>query len=308
MKKILLLILFSTTITVSSQTIYTKAFGNSKNKALIFLHGGPGYNSAAFEVTTAQKLAEKGFYVIVYDRRGEGRSTDKNAKFNFQETFDDLNTIYKTFHLKKATLIGHSFGGIIATLYTEKYSENVESIILVGAPISLQETFKTILSSSKEIYIAKKDSVNLRYINMLENMDKNSIQYSSYSFAHAMQNGFYSPKKPTKEATFIYSKFKTDSLLIKHASSMTYDAPQGFWKNEGYTSIDLTGNMRNLLKNNISIFGLYGKDDGLYSKDQIANLESLIKKNNLLYFNNCSHNVFIDQQTQFINALTKWVK
>jgi len=309
MKKIRILFAFLlTAITINSQTIYTKTFGNPNDKPIIYLHGGPGYNSVAFEVTTAQKLSEKGFYIIIYDRRGEGRSIDENAAFNFEETFDDLNSIYKNHNLTRAALIGHSFGGIIATLYAEKYSKNVESIILVGAPISMQETFKTILSTSKEIYLTKNDSVNLRYIHMLENMDKNSIQYSSYSFAHAMQNGFYSPKKPTKEAIALYSKFKTDSLLVKYGSLMAYDAPQGFWKNEQYTSIDITDNLKNVLKNNISIFGLYGKDDGLYSENQILKLQSFIGEVNLIYFENCSHNVFIDQQTQFINAFIKWAK
>ena len=32
----------------------------------------------------------------------------------------------------------------------------------------------------------------------------------------------------------------------------------------------------------------------------------LIGEENLLYFDNCSHNVFIDQQSAFLNALTKW--
>jgi hypothetical protein len=31
--------------------------------------GGPGYNCGGFEVSTAQELANNGFYVIVYDRR-----------------------------------------------------------------------------------------------------------------------------------------------------------------------------------------------------------------------------------------------
>lgn len=54
--------------------IYSAAYGKASDPAVIFLHGGPGYNSLDFEVTTAQKLADQGFYVIVYDRRGEGRS------------------------------------------------------------------------------------------------------------------------------------------------------------------------------------------------------------------------------------------
>jgi proline iminopeptidase len=83
------------TMFANSQSIYTKSFGSSQNKPIIFLHGGPGYNCVNFEATTAQQLADQGFYVIVYDRRGEGRSKDPSAQFTFKETFDDLNNIYQ---------------------------------------------------------------------------------------------------------------------------------------------------------------------------------------------------------------------
>lgn len=95
-------ILFLATIVANGQTIYTKTFGNSKDKPVIFLHGGPGYNCVNFEATTAQQLADKGFFVIVYDRRGEGRSKDPNAKFTFNETFNDLNNIYSEYKLTKS--------------------------------------------------------------------------------------------------------------------------------------------------------------------------------------------------------------
>lgn len=304
----LISVLLLTVITLNAQELYTKTFGDAKDEALIFLHGGPGYNAAGFEATTAQKLSERGFYVIVYDRRGEGRSTDKNAKFTFQETDDDLNLIYEKLNLKKATLIGHSFGGIVATLFAEKYPAKVTAVVLVGAPVSLQETFKTILTTSKEIYVSKKDSVNLNYIQLLENMDTTSIAYSSYCFMHAMQNGFYYPKGATAEAKEIYATFGTDTLLMKYSSQMTYQAPQGFWKNEQYTTIDLTQNLDKVLKSEINIYALYGKDDGLYSPAQVIAVGSMIGENNLQYLDNCSHNVFIDQQTKFINALTQWLK
>jgi proline iminopeptidase len=309
MKKTLTVFVFIvSTLVVNSQTIYSKAFGNPNDKPLIYLHGGPGYNSVGFESTTAQKLSENGFYVISYDRRGEGRSLDKNAKFTFNETFEDINLIYDKFNLTSATLIGHSFGGVIATLYAEKHPTKTKSIILVSAPLSMQETLSTILKSSKSIYISNKDSVNLNYINMLEKMDKNSIEYSSYSFSHAMQNGFYYPKELTKEAANIYSTFKTDNLLIKYSSEMTYEAPRGFWQNEKYTTLDLNENLKRVVKNDIPVFGLYGKNDGLFSESQVINIENLIGENNLEYLFNCSHNLFIDQQIKFIDALKKWIE
>lgn len=301
-------IILLTTMLANSQNIYTKTFGKSKDKAIIFLHGGPGYNCVNFEATTAQQLADHGFFVIVYDRRGEGRSNDPNSKFTFKETLDDLNNIYLKFSLTKATLIGHSFGGVVATLFAETYPKKVQSIILVGAPVSLQSTFKNIISKSKSIYQTKKDSVNLNYISMLEHMDIATIEYSSYCFVHAMLNGFYTPKNPSTEAKNIYSKFRSDTLFSKYASQMSYAAPQGFWKHENYTTIDLTKNLKALQKKKIRLFGLYGKDDGLYSIQQVADLQSLIGSNNLKYFDNCSHNVFMDQQILFIEQIKKWSK
>lgn len=290
------------------QTIYTKTFGNSTDKPIIFLHGGPGYNCVTFEATTAQELAENGYFVIVYDRRGEGRSKDANAAFTFKETFDDLNAIYDNLSLKEATLIGHSFGGVVATLFAEANPKKVQSIILVGAPVSLQMTFDTILSKSKSIYQAKNDNVNLNYISMLENMDRTSIEFSSYCFVHAMQNGFYTPKNPSEEAKNIYSKFKTDPLLSKYGSQMSYEAPQGFWLHEKYTTIDITKNLQSLQKQHIKIFGLYGQDDGLYAPQQVTDLQNLIGSSHVKYFDNCSHSVFIDQQTQFIDSIKTWTK
>jgi proline iminopeptidase len=309
MKTIIISTIFVlTTMFAYGQSIYTKTFGNTKDKPIIFLHGGPGYNCVNFEATTAQQLADKGFFVIVYDRRGEGRSNDPNAKFTFKETFDDLNSIYQKFSLVKATLIGHSFGGVVATLFAETNPKKVQSIVLVGAPVSLQATFKNILEKLKIIYQTKKDSVNLNYISMLENMDTASIEYSSYCFRHAMQNGFYTPKNPRADAKIIYSKFRTDTLLIKYASQMTYEAPQGFWKNEKYTTINLTKNLQALQKQKIKIFGLYGKDDGLYSAQQVSDLKNQFGSSNFKYLDNCSHNVFIDQQTEFIDAIKSWRK
>jgi proline iminopeptidase len=306
-KTITLFAFILTTISVSSQTIYSKAFGDPSNEPIIYLHGGPGYNSIGFEVTTAQKLTESGFYVIIYDRRGEGRSPDQNAKFTFQETYDDLDAIYKKFNLESATLIGHSFGGIVGTLYAEQYPKKIKSLVLVAAPLSMQETFFTIIKTSKTIYEKNKDSTNLLYIGMLEKMNKNSLEYSSYSFGHAMQNSFYTPKAPSEEALAIYTKLKANLSFVTDGNTMTYEAPKGFWENEKYTSIDLTQNLKNILKHKIEIFGLYGTEDGLYSKEHVNKIKEIISKNNLKYMENCSHNVFIDKQSQFIASLKTWI-
>ena len=153
MKTILLLfcVIISLITNVQTSTIYSKAYGQSNHPAIIFIHGGPRGNSTLFEGTTAEKLAEKGFYVIVYDRRGEGRSIDTMATFTYKEAIQDLNELYKTYKIKKANIIAHSFGGLVGTLFTEENPEKVNSLILAGALFSQQETYDHILKTTKTL-------------------------------------------------------------------------------------------------------------------------------------------------------------
>jgi proline iminopeptidase len=122
-----------------------------------------------------------------------------------------------------------------------------------------------------------------------------------------MQNKFYNPKKPTEEAQKLYASFKTDTILTKYASKMTQEPTKGYWKNEHYTTLNISTTLQNLKTKGIKIYGLYGKEDGLYSTDQIMALQQITGDNNLKYLDNCSHSVFVDQQTEFINSLKMWV-
>ena len=305
--KTLFIILFTlSTIIGNCQSLYIQTFGEKNAKPIIFLHGGPGYNCANFEATTAQKLSDKGFFVIVYDRRGEGRSADANAKFTFEETFNDINSIYELYRLTSASFIAHSFGGIVGTLYAQKYPEKINSLFLTSAPVSLQESFRHILRTCEDIYSTKNDSSNVKFIHSIEKMDTASIQYSSSCFMQAMKNNFYSPKSRTEESKKILNNLKSDSLY-KYAGAMTMPAPLGFWKNENYTTIDLTNSIKDLTSKKVKVIGLYGKDDGLYSPEQVSNLGNIISKENLFYYDNCSHNVFIDRQAEFLDAVSKGV-
>jgi len=290
-----------------AQELYSASFGDVNNPAIIFLHGGPGFNSINFEVTTAQVLAEKGYFVIVYDRRGEGRSTDSSAQFTYQQTIEDLKSLFTKYSIKKATLIGHSFGGIVATKFAKTYPNLVSSIVFAAAPIRMQAVFKNILATARPYYEKKKDSMNLKYIAMLEKMDTSSIEYSSYSFSHAMVIGAYTPKKLLPEAAEIYSQFRKDSRS-KKAFEMNIKAPKGFWKNEQYTIEDLTNDVTSLKKSSLPMFGIYGLEDGLFSSSELNYIEELLGKYNFHRCENASHSLYMDTQIEFIHIVDSWLK
>ena len=145
-------------------------------------------------------------------------------------------------------------------------------------------------------------------MNMLDAMDKGSMEYASYCFMHAAGNGFYVPKARTKEGQSVYAAFEADSALFPLSKLSEWQAPQGFHRNEHYTTLDLTDTLRRILHRGTPVYGLYGADDGLYSAAQLDALRNLLGPDHMITLDSCSHNVFIDRRHAFIEALTRHCK
>nr|WP_315157432.1 alpha/beta hydrolase [uncultured Flavobacterium sp.] len=308
MKKILLLFGIVISFAVNAQTnntIYSKSYGQSENPAIIFIHGGPRGNSTLFEGTTAKKLAEKGFYVIVYDRRGEGRSIDTTAAFTYQEAIKDLNELYKSYNIKKANIIAHSFGGLVGTLYTEQNPEKVNSLILAGALFSQQETYDHILKTAKRIYQRKNDTLMISQVSKIEKLNKNSAEYRKQCYEIASQNNYFKMPFPTKEANEIRKNYELSEFGKNNIRND--NAPILFYKNESKNNIDTKPILKNL-KKQIKLFAVYGQQDSIFSEKQLSDMEKIVKKQNFKIIENCSHYLFVDQQQIFISTIVKWLK
>jgi proline iminopeptidase len=288
---------------VNGQNLYIKTYGNEKNKPVIFIHGGPSGNATLFEGTTAQNLADQGFYVIAYDRRGEGRSIDPDAKFTYEEAFQDLNFIIKKYNLKKATLLAHSFGGLVATLYTEKYPQNVDALILAGALFSQQETYDHILNSLKAKYINNQQQLNK--ISAVENLNKNSAEYRKGCFDLASENGYFKMPNPTEDSKKLYSDYEASEFYKTNIRNK--NAPLLFYKNERLNNIDSRPFLKNIKIKGIPVFAIYGKEDGIFSSAQMDSMRNLVGENHFAFIANCSHYLFVDQQNEFISNFKNWI-
>ncbi|RUT68363.1 alpha/beta hydrolase [Flavobacterium cupreum] len=308
MTKIYLLIFYiinSLLSNAQTNTIYSKGYGQSGNPTIIFIHGGPRGNSTLFEGTTAEKLAEKGFYVIVYDRRGEGRSIDTTATFTYQEAINDLNELYKQYNIKKATLIAHSFGGLVGTLFTEQNPEKVNSLILAGALFSQQDTYNHILESTKKIYQDKKDILMLSKVNEIEKLNKNSADYRKQCYELASKNNYFKMPFPTIESNKIWKMYELSQF---NKNNIRNDkAPLLFYKNESKNNIDTKPILKQLEKR-VKLFAIYGKQDNIFSEKQLNDMKNIVKKENFKIIDNCSHYLFVDQQQIFISTIEKWIK
>ena len=299
-----LIFLFFTIIfsnSLKSQTIYAKEYGNKENPAIIFVHGGPSGNSTLFEGTTAENLANQGFFVIAYDRRGEGRSLDKNAEMTFDESSEDLLTIYQKYKIEKAHILGHSFGGIVATFFAEKHPEKVTSLILAGALVSQQKTYHHILKKAKIKF--KNNDEKRKQISKIENLDKNSAAYRKQCFEIAGEMNFFKMPIPTAKSTELRRQYEAGDFYKTNFRNP--ESPIKFYKNETRNNVDNSSVLRKLKSINIPIYAIYGKDDGIFSTQQIKDLKKIVGKNNFVMVDNCSHYLFVDQQEEFLKFLVE---
>jgi len=307
MKQFTFILIFTLAVlSINGQEVYSKTYGSKSDIPVIFIHGGPGGNSTLFEATTAQRLADEGFYVIVYDRRGEGRSQDENARMTYKEAFDDLNALYDTYNLKKANLIAHSFGGLIATLFAEKYPQKVESIILAGALFSQQKTYDHILKSVKEIYTEKNDSIGLDKVFTAEKMDINSSEYRKICYDLAGENGFFKMPRPTRKAYILRQEYKRSDIF--KGNIRNENSPKLFYQNEPLKNIDVTSVLKKLKEENIDLYAIYGKQDLIFSDSQINELINIVGEKHFRHIDNCSHYLFADRQEAFVRRISKWLK
>ena len=304
MKQSIMVFFLMLSFLINGQNLYIKTYGNKENKAIIFIHGGPSGNSTLFEGTTAQKLANKGFYALVYDRRGEGRSSDPHAKFTYQEAFQDLNSILKKYNLKKVTLIGHSFGGLVATLYTAKYPEKVNTLVLAGALFAQQETYDHILNSLKKSH--KGDSKTLNKISYVEKLDKNSAGYRKHCFDLASDNDYFKMPNPTKASKKLYSDYEASKFFKTNIRNK--NAPLLFYKNEKQNNIDSRPFLKEIKAKGIPVYAIYGQDDRIFSASQIKSIKNIAGENHFALLENCSHYLFVDQQNKFLSKIKMWLK
>lgn len=124
-------------VPVNKAKLFCRTFGKVQ-PPIIVLHGGPGLGLHYL----LPQMAELGTFsfAIFYDQRGTGESTDDNNEWQlnpFQTYVNDVDELRIALGLEKVTLLAHSWGGILASMYALAYPQQVNKIIYLNSvPLS----------------------------------------------------------------------------------------------------------------------------------------------------------------------------
>ena len=101
-------------------------------RPVVLIHGWP-LSGEAFKLQVGV-LADAGYRVITYDRRGFGRSDKPLTGYTYDTLAEDLHDLITELNLNNVTLVGFSMGGGEVARYCSTYaSERVHSVVFASA-------------------------------------------------------------------------------------------------------------------------------------------------------------------------------
>ncbi|NUY79712.1 proline iminopeptidase-family hydrolase [Flavobacterium sp. MAH-1] len=277
--------------------VWTKRFGNNPKMKLLLLNGGPGMSHEYFECIE-NFLPEKEIEFIYYDQLGTGFSDNPKdtAFWDLARYVEEVEQVRKALNLDKSNffLLGHSWGGILATEYALKYPNELKGLIISNMMASAPEYGKysevlakgmnpDVLKRIRDIE-ARKDFENPEYMKLL---------IPNFYEKHILRLPFDKWPEPVTRA---FSRLNA-SLYV------TMQGPSEFGISGRLEKWDRSNDLKNLKMPTLVIGAKYDTMDPKYMEW----MSQQIPDGHYLYCTNGSHMSLYDDQKTYMDGLTKFI-
>lgn len=122
-------------VPAGSVSLYARDIG--QGPPAIVLHGGPDFDTA-YLLPNLDRLADI-YRLVYYDQRGRGKSAEgvQPDDVSLATDLEDVERVRQHFGLEAPTLLGHSWGTVLALEYALRYPTRVSRLVLMNpAPAS----------------------------------------------------------------------------------------------------------------------------------------------------------------------------
>ncbi|MGB7785912.1 MAG: alpha/beta fold hydrolase [Salinimicrobium sp.] len=297
MRPLLLLLLMLPQLLQAQKSEFFEAHGNvlhyrtfGTGEPLLIINGGPGMSSEGF-ADLARQLA-KDRQTIIYDQRGTGLSkmTKIDAStMSMEFLVQDLESLRKHLGLEEWTILGHSFGGMLAYAYAAKHPERVKIMIQ---------------SSSGGMDLSLLSQLNLSAA--LTPMEQDSLQF----YREKIRNGETSEENVLKRAKFLAPAYVYDR---KHIPIVAERLTQGnslinslIWEDLQQNHFDVKSQMSTFKK---PVLIIHGKED-VVGLEIPKKAHQILPNSKLVILPKTRHYGWLDAKEKYFEAvsefLTEW--
>jgi proline iminopeptidase len=282
--------------------IYYQAFG--RGAPLLIVHGGPGASHDYFLPYLLPLMRTS--RLIFIDERGSGKSSKLTdpKQYTVANMVEDVETVRQTLGLGKISLMGHSYGGVLAEAYALKYQKNLSHLIL-GSTFASTKEINQALARMK----AAMDPKDLERLNSLE-------AAGLFGKGEVWEHGRY-PDEYAKLAwgkgyyPYIYQN-RPDPTYdpVSSNTSTAWDVYREMWGSDGEFIIDgnlleveYVDQLSQIKVPTLIIVGEHDESDPNMSRE----MHEKIAGSQLVILPKSGHMTFVDQPEGFLEAVRNFV-
>ncbi len=276
--------------------VWTKKVGNGKIKVLL-LHGGPGFTHDYFECFE-DFLPKNNIQFYYYDQLGSGNSdipTDTTL-WRIPRFVEEVEQVRKGLGLDHFYLLGHSWGGMLAMEYLQKYQQHVKGAILSNMTAGVK-SYVTYTAALKKKFLSPSD------INTYDSLDRIKA-YDNPAFESILMNKLY-----THVVCQLPFNQWPEPLLraFKKANTSIYIQMQGideFHVTGNFKEWEMWDRLKNIKVPTLVIGGMYDEMNPVDMKK-----EGFLIPNSRTYLcPNGSHMSMYDDQQNYFSHLIRFLK
>jgi proline iminopeptidase len=279
--------------------VWTKRFGNNPKIKLLLLNGGPGATHEYFEVMESFLPAE-GIEFIYYDQLGTGNSDNPNDTtfWDLPRYVEEVEQVRTALNLTSDNfyLLGHSWGGILATEYALKYGKNLKGLVISNMMSSCPDYGKY----ADEVLAKQMDPAVVKEVNAIEARG----EYTAPRYMELLLPNFYA-KHICRLPIDQWPEPMTRALGKSNQSLyVTMQGPSEFGIAGKLTNWDRKADLPNITVPTLTIGGQYDTMDPEHMKWMATQLPN----GSYLYCPNGSHMSMYDDQKTYMQGLIKFIK
>jgi len=244
---------------------------------LFLLHGGPGGDHASFKSQATANLRDIAQLVYV-DHRGSGRSTPANREsYTLDNNIDDIDALRAYLGLERISILGSSYGGMVAQGYAIRYPNRLANLILVATAPSYR-----FMDDAKRIVQARGTADQIRVCEWLWN--------GTFECEEQLHE-YYKTMGPMYSITFNETDFeKSWGCSIRNFEQLNH----GF--RDFLRTFDFTEELQKIICPTLVLAGAH---DWICAADQSCEIAKRIPRAHLKIFANSAHSIAQDEAESF---------
>jgi proline iminopeptidase len=277
--------------------IYYKNFGHGK--PLLIAHGGPGASHDYF-LPYLTPLARH-HQLIFIDERGSGRSEklEDVSGYTVENMVEDVEAVRHALGLGQISLLGHSYGGVLAQAYALKYQKNLSRLILASTFSSTRAINEVFVRMKEKMDPELRDRIDRSEAAGLygHGKDYEKNRYANDYMVAAWGEGYF---------PYLYNHRPDPNYDPLDSGKMSWDLYREMWGEHGEFIVD--GNLKSVeyldRLNSIKVPTLILVGDHDQAAPSLAEAtHDKIAGSKLVILPKAGHMTFVDQPGMFEKAV-----